>query len=80
MPLYFFDINGESRDQNGVEYDGLAEAKCGAAKMAGQIMCDDAETFWEAKEWGMTVTDADGLSLFAMSSFATEAAAISGGR
>lgn len=76
MPLFYFHIDGENRDTNGNEFDDLAIAKCAAVKTAGQILCDESENFWDRKDWTMTVTDQDGLSLFSITFFATEAASI----
>jgi hypothetical protein len=74
---YHFNIeDGESTpDAEGTEIDTLAHAKCQAMRMAGQIICDAAETFWDAAEWKMTVTDETGLTLFELLIFGTESAA-----
>jgi hypothetical protein len=76
MPLYLFNIDGEEPDEVGVNCDTLAKAKCAASELAGQIMCDESEAFWESQEWGMTVTNEAGRALFTMSFFARETAAI----
>ncbi|QGN54634.1 hypothetical protein [Novosphingobium sp. Gsoil 351] len=76
MPLFYFHIDGEGLDANGCEYDDLATAKCAAVKMAGEILCDESDHFWDRMEWRMTVTDESDLSLFSLTFFATEAASI----
>lgn len=78
MPLFYFHIDGEDRDTDGSEYDDLATAKCAAVKAAGETICDQSDHFWDRKEWAMTVTDANDLSLFSLTFFATEAASIAG--
>ena len=76
MPRYHFHIDGCPRDTEGCELADLARAKCEAVDMAGRLLCEDSNTFWEKKEWGMTVTTADNLTLFSLTFFATEGAAI----
>ena len=76
MRLYFFDIDGEEPDDIGAHCENLAKAKCEAVELAGRIMCDESEAFWEKKEWGMTVTNSERLALFSLNFFATEAPAI----
>jgi hypothetical protein len=45
--------------------------------MAGQIVCDDARTFWDKAEWLLTVSDAGGLTLFQLQLIGTDAPVIS---
>ena len=76
MARYYFHVDGSARDTQGCMLPDLSRAKCEAVTMAGRLLCDDSKTFWEKKEWGMTVTDADDLTLFALTFFATEGASI----
>ena len=76
MPRFFFQIDGFPNDDEGVEVESLARAKCEAVDMAGRLICEESNTFWEKKEWSMTVADARGLTLFALTFFATESAAL----
>lgn len=77
MARYFFHVtNGVDRDTEGVDLPTLAQAKCEAVKAAGEILCEESSAFWDSKEWGMTVTDAKGLTLFSLSFVGTEAPAI----
>ena len=76
MSRYFFHIDGCPRDDEGCEISDLAKAKCEAVDMAGRVICEQSDTFWDKKEWGMTVTDGDDLTLFTLTFFATEGAAI----
>jgi len=47
-----------------------------AVKTAGARICDSSEHFWETGEFTLTVTNADGLTLFSLMFVGTEAAAI----
>ena len=53
--------------------DDLGSAKCEATKMAGQIICDEARTFWDTAEWMLTVTDANNLTQFQLQFIGTDA-------
>ena len=75
MARYHFHIDGDQFSDEGHELATLAEAKCEAVKLAGHAICDEAGTFWDKREWNMTVTDSDGLALFSLTFFGTEAAA-----
>ena len=77
MPRFHFNINGE-RDAEGTELATVADAKCEAIKLAGKTICDDADVFWERLEWGMTVCDGSGLTLFQLEIVGTEAPVIQG--
>ena len=75
MPHYFFNIDdGQPQpDPEGVELDNLSVAKCEAVKLAGNMICDAAEQFWDRAEWTMTVTDERGLTLFVLNIVGTDA-------
>ena len=68
MPRYFFHIDDGStvQDEEGVELASEAAAKCEAVKLAGQMICDSAGTFWSKEEWKLTATDETGLTLFCL--------------
>lgn len=73
MPLYHFNVNAEI-DAEGIELSDIAVAKCEAVKLAGQLICEEhADTFWDAGEWTMNVTNGSGLALFQLILFGTEA-------
>jgi hypothetical protein len=78
LPLYFFNVDdGDSDlDSEGTELKNLAVAKCEAVKLAGRIICDAGDTFWDRAEWRLTVTDEKGLSLFELYILGTESPAI----
>ena len=76
MPRYFFNIDdGGGPDTEGHELRNVAEAKCEAVKLAGRVICDDADRFWDTGDWNMTVTNEDKLTLFSLTFFGTEGAA-----
>jgi hypothetical protein len=75
MPKYFFNSE-DHQDDEGTELDSLAVAKCQAIKMAGEIICDAADTFWDKAEWTLTVTNESGLTLFQLSIVGTDAMAL----
>jgi len=77
MPRYHFNIeDGQSlRDLEGFELESLDVAKCEAVKMAGNIICEEADAFWKSAEWSMTATDATGLTLFTLHFMGMEAPA-----
>ncbi|HZG45048.1 MAG TPA: hypothetical protein VEZ41_02105 [Allosphingosinicella sp.] len=62
-------------DHEGKAPGDLAEAKCEAVKLAGRMMCNDADSFWDKKELSLAVTDVTGLTLFQLLIIGTEAAA-----
>lgn len=66
MPSYHFAVNGPAGASNPrvVKFSGLAEAKSEALKLAGTLIADASETFWDNPEWMLIVTDDKGLTLF----------------
>jgi hypothetical protein len=77
MPRYFFHIDdGVSvHDDEGTELENVTVAKCEAVKLAGQMICDAAGTFWDKEEWKLTATDEGGLTLFCLHFVGVEAPA-----
>ena len=65
MPRYFFHvIDGRSIiDNEGTELSGLTEARTEAIRLAGAILRDEGDTFWNGTEWHMNVTDASRRSV-----------------
>jgi hypothetical protein len=65
MPRYFFHvIDGRSIiDNEGTELSGLKEARIEAIRLAGAILRDEGDTFWNGEEWHMNVTDASRQSV-----------------
>jgi hypothetical protein len=75
MPFYYMHVNDEPESTCFHAVD-LAAAKCEATKMAGKIICDDSDTFWDTAEWSLVVADKGGLTLFQLQFIGIEAAAI----
>jgi hypothetical protein len=77
MPKYHFNVDDGQAPIPcaGAELKNLAEAKCEAVKMMGQLICDAGGAFWDRSEWRMTVTDEAGLSLFELYILGTDAPA-----
>lgn len=74
MPRYFFEVHDGalSRDQEGTVLDDLPAARVAAAELAGSLLKDQAETFWEREAWRVDVKDERGALLFALHIYATE--------
>lgn len=66
MPVFFFEIADAKPAIPcvGEKLPSLAAARCFALKYAGQLLCEQEESFWDEEEWLMTVTDANRLILF----------------
>jgi hypothetical protein len=82
MPTYFFRVDEPHARLSTKEavLSDMAEAKCEAVKLAGQLLCEEAPTFWDRKELSLTVSDVTGLMLFQLLVIGTEAAAASTSR
>ena len=72
MPVFHFHTD-KDHDVDGIELPDLASAKCEAVKLAGRLICDEADLFWTKAEWSMTVTDDRGLTLFQLQIVGTDA-------
>jgi hypothetical protein len=79
MPLFYFQLEDDfsSREKDAWDLKDLATAKCAAVRYAGEILCDAADTFWNAAQWKLTVTDEAGLTLFTLELVGTDAPALS---
>lgn len=62
MPRYFFNVHDgtDVPDEDGVELSGPEEARNQAVTACGEALKDLDGTFWESKEWTMTVRDWQG--------------------
>lgn len=82
MPLYFFHVDDGIvvHDEEGTDLKNAAVAKCEAVKLAGQMICESAGTFWDRQEWKLTATDDRGLTLFCLHFLGVEAPASMSGR
>jgi hypothetical protein len=65
MPRYFFHvIDGHNIiDNEGTEFPNLRHARAEAIRLAGAILRDEGDTFWDGTEWHMNVTDVAGQSV-----------------
>lgn len=77
---YFFHTNLPSeqvvQDDEGFDFPSVHVAKCEAVVYAGQLLKDTREHFWDDGDFELTVTDDQGLVLFAMRVVGIEAPAI----
>ncbi len=74
--MFFFHVDGGPPDELGSVHSSTMRAKCEAARYAGQLLCDTADTCWETASFNMTVTDEKGLALFMLSISGFDAPAI----
>ncbi len=79
MPLYHFNVqDGQNYpDLSGSEYPDLEGARTEAVRRSGELLRDNAQSFWGGNGWKLVVTDEAGMILFtlhflAVSSPATE--------
>jgi hypothetical protein len=80
MPRYYFHVeDGHSNlDGEGTEFPGLNAARIEAVRLAGAVLGESAETFWNDEQWALRVTDTAGLTLFALEFIAVQAPAVRG--
>ena len=80
MPIFYFDVDdGEPALLcEGQDLESLAVAKCQAVQMAGRIICDAAQDFWERAELTLTVSDSHRLTMFTLQIIGTEAPVLQG--
>ena len=78
MPVFYFDVeDGQpALPCEGYHLDNLVAAKCEAIQMAGRIMCDCPDDFWDRAELIVTVSDSSRLTMFTLHITATEAPAM----
>lgn len=77
MPIYHFNVHdGVSiPDPEGTELPDLQSARKAAVQLCGALLTEQAEAFWNEKEWSLDVCDHSGLILFKLTFFATDTAA-----
>jgi hypothetical protein len=65
MPRYFFHVIDGKKfiDKEGSEHSSLRQARIEAIKLAGAILKDEGDQFWNGEQWHMNVTDASGQSV-----------------
>ena len=69
MPRYYFHIEDHERflDEEGTVLDDLTAARVEAVRVAGEMLRDHADAFWDLGEWRVVVTDERQATLFALS-------------
>jgi len=79
MPRYFFDTaNGERfRDSDGLDLAGPDEARVYAVRFAGECLVHGSNSLRD-RDFRVEVRNADDLLLFTVTTFVTEAPAMSG--
>lgn len=77
MPNFHIELRSEThvRETMVVEKDDLTAARIEVAKFVGALLNARAEVIWEDQDWRVDCTDDEGLILFTMSVFASDAAA-----
>ncbi len=80
MPCFFFHVHdGVSiPDKEGVELPCWADAQREAIRLAGNVISDSAMTLKLGEDWGMTVTNEEGLTLFRLDFHIASAPVLSG--
>ena len=69
MPLYFFHIhaNAHDADDEGMDFADPGAAREEAIKVAGEMMRDSPDAFWDSQPWKVVVTDEAGAVLWQIS-------------
>ena len=60
MPRYYFHVIDGNE---GTELADLRQARIEAIHLAGSILRDEGDEFWNGEQWHMNVTDASGQSV-----------------
>ena len=77
MPRYHFNLHdgNDQPDADGLELPGIVEARRCAVRLLGDVLREADDSFWQAEEWRLEVTNADGLVLFTLNVLATDSPA-----
>jgi hypothetical protein len=78
MPRYFFHTEDGhvEHDKEGTELANLEAAKMEAARMMGDLLRLSPRMFWSDCQMTVTVVGENDLTLFSITSFATESATL----
>lgn len=77
MPRYFFNLqDGPVPDREGYELPDLGAAKLIAVQTISAIVSQNAAEFIAQGEWQMNISDEQGLVLFSVTLFTTDAPAV----
>ena len=62
MPRYFFHVHDgfDLPDETGTEFPDIVAVRFAAVTVAGEIIRDLGESFWEIEAWRLDVTDEGG--------------------
>lgn len=73
MPLYFFDLAGDSpeADLDGVELPGLDKARSQAVRFTGEILQHNGHAIWDGPDLRVEVSDSSRTVLFVVTVSAT---------
>lgn len=75
MPVFYFHTD-DVEDTIGTDLKNVDVARCEAVKLAGSILCEDPQNFWNQGGWTMTVADEHALTLFQLCIIGTDASTI----
>jgi hypothetical protein len=64
-------------DLDGTELASLSSARKEAVILAGALIKEHGQSFWDSQEWHMEVTDESGILLFRLDFMATEGPVVS---
>jgi hypothetical protein len=66
MPLFYFQVRdgAEVRDQDGTELASVSRARIEAVRLAGNLIAEQGQEFWDERAWSMEVEDESGGVLF----------------
>jgi hypothetical protein len=74
MPVYHFNVQDGSNtpDRHGTDLPNLWAARREGVMLAGRVLLDGPDKFWESTDWHVDVTNAAGLILFRLDFSATD--------
>jgi hypothetical protein len=75
VPRFHFNVRDGTNipDPKGTELADIRAARTEAVKLAGRLLLDEPDTFWEGSDWHVEVTDDRGVILFRLDFMATDA-------
>lgn len=75
MPRFHFNVHDgiSLPDKEGSDHADIPAARRQAIRLAGDLLRDQGEIFWNGQEWEVEVTNEHGLILFGILFVATEA-------
>lgn len=81
MPRYYFNVHDgiTTLDHEGSELPDISAAKKAAALLAGQLLSDQDDDFWDGENWRVEVVDEQGLIFCTVHFFGTTSAVLKSG-